>query len=568
MTFRAKPVAKRSTRSHRDERGRRNLYMNIGFVAVILAAVAILVAGAGVTWYADAYGSVASVDGVSISRNDYRTRYEIESWRFRQAEARLRDEFNAGRITQAERDSGISAIDSQRQQLSALVLERLVDAKLQERLFTEQGLTLTDGDIDGRLRDEATRGQRHLWVIGQPGCPMAPPSRPPTRSPRQAGRHRAQGPRRRQDRGGPPTVSRAPRRRAAAWVGAAPRRTRGAPALRGASTLRPTSSRADGIRIGASAIAPRPSIRLRAEAGRRGHRAGRLPGRDGRRPVRRRMLDDKVTAGIVDTPTAQRRVSQIYVAEATGTGDQVDTRHILYSPNDSADQADLEALPTDDPAWDKAKADAQAAYDKLKAFEGKPEMAAEFEKLAKAESDEPGADTSGGDLPPFTRDQLDRGFGDAIFAPDISEGQLLGPVRSQFGWHVILWEGREADPQSRIDTAKIRAGQAGGDFAQIAREVSEGPEAGGGGELGWVARLQLDRALEDAIFATPVGEVSDVISVSGDGMYLFKVWEEQTRKPDGSQAEDLRDGAFSNWYAEAKAAADIVRETDLPQVES
>ena len=42
---------------------------------------------------------VASVDGVSISRTDYRARYKIEAWRYDQAEARLRDEFNAGRLT-------------------------------------------------------------------------------------------------------------------------------------------------------------------------------------------------------------------------------------------------------------------------------------------------------------------------------------------------------------------------------------------------------------------------------------------------------------------------------------
>ena len=282
--------------------------------------------------------------------------------------------------------------------------------------------------------------------------------------------------------------------------------------------------------------------------------------------IRRQKLDDAITAGVVDAATPQRRVSEIYVAEAQGVGDQVKVRHILFAPNDNVDQAALQALAEDDPAWDQAKADAQVAYDKLKPSVGTPELDTEFEALAKAESDEPGADTSGGDLPYFTRDQLDSGFGDAIFAPGLKAGDLLGPVRSQFGWHVILFEDRKADPQGRIDTAKIRAEQAGGDFAAIAREVSEGPEATTGGDIGWVARLQLDKALEDAIFATPVGKTSDVVSVSGDGLYLFKVTEEQTRKPDADQAQGLRDTAFQNWYTQQKDAADITRETDLPQV--
>lgn len=581
MTFRAKPVAKRSSRSHRDQGSRRTLYMNVGFVVVIVAAVSILVVGAGVTWYADAYGSVATVDGVSITRNDYRTRYAIEAWRFEQAEARLRDEFNAGRITQAERDSGISAIDSQKQALSALVLERLVDAKLQETLFTEQGLTLTEADIDGRLTDEATRKeQRHLWVI-EVEPEVSDGATEPTAE--QVAAAKAKAETALKDIEGGKT-----------WDEVAKAVSSGSTAAQGgdlgwrtvetsldealrtalfaAAVDDPTGviEGTDGtFRIGrvseiaAETVDPAYQQKL-ADAGIALADYRTVMAAD----IRRQKLNESITAGVVDSATPQRRVSQVYVAEATGTGDQVDTRHILYSPNDSADQADLEALPTDDPAWEKARADAQAAYDKLKPFEGKPELATEFETLAKAESDEPGADTSGGDLPPFTRDQLDRGYGDAIFAPDLTEGQLLAPVRSQFGWHVILWEGRKADPQGRIDTAKIRAEQAGADFAAIAREVSESPEAGSGGELGWVAKLQLAKALEDAIFATPVGAVSDVISVEGDGMYLFKVWEEQTRKPDGAQADDLRDGAFSNWYEQQKTVADIVREADLPQVES
>jgi hypothetical protein len=163
MTFRAKPVAKRPSRSSREHDSRRSLYMNIGFALVVVAAVTILVIGAGATWWADANGQVASVNGVSISRNDYRARYKIEAWRMNQAEGRLRDEFNAGRLTQAARDSGIAAIERQKQSLSTIVLERLVDAASASSPTTGPG---GQRDIDQRLIDEATRKeQRHVWVI-------------------------------------------------------------------------------------------------------------------------------------------------------------------------------------------------------------------------------------------------------------------------------------------------------------------------------------------------------------------------------------------------------------------
>jgi len=579
MTFRAKPVAKRSNRPSREQQNRRSLYMNIGFGLVVVAAIAILVIGAGATWYADAYGQVASVDGVSISRTDYRARYKIEAWRYDQAEARLRDEFNAGRLTQSERDSGISAIESQKQSLSAIVMERLVDAELQRQLADEQGLTIAEADIDARLVEEATRAeQRHLWVI-EVAPEISAGATEPTAAQVAAAKATA-------DTAAADLASGKAWEDVAKAVSTASSAAQGGDlgwatsettldeelrrALFAASVDTPTVviEGSDGtFRIGrVSEIAP---ATVDEEYEQKVADAG-ISMSDYRvavaADIRRQKLDDAITAGVVDAATPQRRVSEIYVAEAQGVGDQVKVRHILFAPNDNVDQAALQALAEDDPAWDQAKADAQVAYDKLKPSVGTPELDTEFEALAKAESDEPGADTSGGDLPYFTRDQLDSGFGDAIFAPGLKAGDLLGPVRSQFGWHVILFEDRKADPQGRIDTAKIRAEQAGGDFAAIAREVSEGPEATTGGDIGWVARLQLDKALEDAIFATPVGKTSDVVSVSGDGLYLFKVTEEQTRKPDADQAQGLRDTAFQNWYTQQKDAADITRETDLPQV--
>lgn len=581
MTFRAKPVAKRSSRSSREHDNRRSLYMNIGFGLVVAGAVAILLIGAGATWWADANGQVASVNGTSITRSDYRTRYKIEAWRMDQAMGRLRDEFNAGRLTQAERDSGIAAIERQKQTLSTIALERLVDAQLQRQLADEQGVTVSEADIDQRLVDEATSTeQRHVWVI-EVKPEISEGATEPTDAQVSAAKAKAEAAAADLKAGkawedvakAVSTASSSAQGGDVGWVGTESRLD---PALHAAlltaAVNTPTAilEGEDGtFRIGrVSEIAPEtvdPDYAQKlADAG--------IAMSDYRfaaaADLRREKLSAAITAGVVDTATPQRRVSEIYVAEAQGVGEQVKTTHILFSPNDTSDQAALEALADDDPAWDKARADAQAAYDKLKTFVGKPELETEFTSLARAESDEPGADTSGGDLPWFTRDQLDRGYGDAIFATGLKKGDLLGPVRSQFGWHVILFEDRRADPQSRIDTAKIRAEQAGGDFAAIAREVSEGAEASKGGELGWVARLQLDKALEDAIFAAPVGRTSEVVSVDGDGQYLFKIWEEQTRKPDGTQADELRDTAFQNWYAEKKDAAAITREPELPTVTS
>ena len=66
-------------------------------------------------------------------------------------------------------------------------------------------------------------------------------------------------------------------------------------------------------------------------------------------------------------------------------------------------------------------------------------------------------------------------------------------------------------------------------FADAARDNSDKEDAAKGGDMGWVAKGQLDPQVEAAIFAAPIGKVSDPLKIDGDGVYLFLVNQEQTR---------------------------------------
>jgi parvulin-like peptidyl-prolyl isomerase len=101
---------------------------------------------------------------------------------------------------------------------------------------------------------------------------------------------------------------------------------------------------------------------------------------------------------------------------------------------------------------------------------------------------------------------------------------------------------------------------AGADFAQLARDNSDGSKAGAGGEIGWVAKGQLDDRLTTAIFAATIGGLTDVVDVPDDGLYLFKVLEEKTAAPDAAQLTAIKQSAFSNWYKSKKDAVKITRE--------
>jgi len=97
---------------------------------------------------------------------------------------------------------------------------------------------------------------------------------------------------------------------------------------------------------------------------------------------------------------------------------------------------------------------------------------AQFAALAKANSDDPGSATQGGDLGFFARGMMVKPFADAVFS--IKEGEITGPIETEFGQHVIqLTEIRPATEKPfasvRADIEKeVRLQQAGQKFAESA----------------------------------------------------------------------------------------------------
>lgn len=127
---------------------------------------------------------------------------------------------------------------------------------------------------------------------------------------------------------------------------------------------------------------------------------------------------------------------------------------------------------------------AKASGDEIKAAEAKAgevlaqakAAGSDFGKLAKQHSQDPGSAATGGDLGWFGRGAMVKPFEDAVFA--LTDGQISGLVRSEFGFHVIKLTGVRSEQPRPFDevkgeiTAELRAQTAAKKYAEIAESFS------------------------------------------------------------------------------------------------
>jgi parvulin-like peptidyl-prolyl isomerase len=566
MTFRARPTSNRPRTW--DDRDRRTFLMNVGFGLTVIIALLLLGLAVGVSWYGDHLAAAATVNGDTISKDAYQTQLAINAFRIDYQTRRIRTLLTAGHIRSSDAQTRLSILSQRTQQASTIALEQLIDGDVMQQLATQQGVTITEADVDAHVTEEATTPElRHAWMIAvQPT--LAAGESVATDAEKAAAKATAE-------------QALSDLKAGKAWDVVAKAVSTDASkdqagdlgfidknasldlsfvdALQTVAKDTPTDviEGADGVyRIGrvTEIVAPVVDASLQQEVEAEG-----ISFSDFRAALRREVVRQKLSDAVLAqylAPGPQREVQEIYMQEGQSeTGPQaIRVRHILYSPN--GDPSNASKVAADDPAWADAKARAEATYEKLKADPS------QFDAIARAESDESAAATTGGKLPYFsTDDAIDPAFAAAIFAPGLEPGQLLPPVQSTFGWHVIQVMHGPTDVEW-ANKLKAQA-EAGADFGALARDNSDKADAVKGGDLGWVGKGQLQQALEAAIFATQVGGISDPVQIPGDGVYLFKVNKEETRAPDADQKANLETSAFSTWYSQQKSTFAITRDASI-----
>jgi parvulin-like peptidyl-prolyl isomerase len=571
MTFRARPVARRPGRAGWDSGDRRTTLINAGFAGAIVISILILIGYAAWNWYDGHFGTAASVDGTVITRDDVRTRLAIENFRIDYTEAQVNALQQSGKISDAVASQQKNFLTQRRQSIAPITLEKLIDVTLQKALAADEGITVSDADVDAQLvREKTIDEERHVSMIEvQPGVDSTTGQVGDT----QKAEAKAKADQALADlKAGKSwdevakTVSTAVSAPQAGDIGWLPKDSGYDTKLMEAVFALVQGAVTDVIlgddgtyRIGrVTEIAPATvdgAFETKLEA------AG-ITLADYRVAVRgdvtRQKLSDKVVADL-SKPSLQRHVLQIKLDSVQPMPDGVKVRHILFAPKD--DPANATNVPADDPAWQKAKDEAEAAYQTLLADPTK------FDLMARTMSDENSAKSTGGKQPFYDATSgIDSEFAKAILTPGLTPGQLLPPFKTAFGWHVVQFMRPYGDGnQAWLQKVKALA-DSGSSFPQLARDQGEGDEAAKGGDIGWVAMGQLGDAREAPIFAVKIGSTTDVIDIANDGDYLFQVIGEATMPATAEQIKVFKDTGFTNWYSVKKAEAKIVRSTDSTAV--
>jgi parvulin-like peptidyl-prolyl isomerase len=112
----------------------------------------------------------------------------------------------------------------------------------------------------------------------------------------------------------------------------------------------------------------------------------------------------------------------------------------------------------------------------------------------------------------------------------------------------------------------------GEDFAKVAADMSIGPEARRGGDLGFITRWVMPDPLDKTIFKMPINKISPIVQ-SSYGFHIFKILDSQPAKIRNftdvrdDVIADIRlqkeDAAFTAWLGELKKKAVIKKQTNI-----
>ncbi len=551
---------------------RQQLVVTGFFIAAIATVILILVGAVALAWYNDNLRPLAHVGSVEIGPQMLKDSVRLEGWRITRDESRITQAQIDGTLDANTAQLRLSALDQRTQDLSTTALDNLVDQVYQSQLAADEGISVSDADVSARIEDEvAGQEQRHiLAVVVEPQ--MADATTGPSVTESRAALAEAQ-------------KALADIQAGRDWAEVAKQYGTDDKSKSGGDLglLTQTSvvdegfgARLFGLELGGTTEIVRGDdgayrIGKVTEIVPAGEEPGLRSGLDNavsdqslrdllRYQIAAERLSDKITQQALQETPEQVRLAVIYIAGLysgdTGAASEgeIDYSEIVFAPNDNLDTAP--DLPPDDPAWDAAKADADRTLADLNSVPDVEAMKARFGQLASELSDD-ATSADNGSVGFVTRDIPPTAVADALFDGTWQENDLIGPIRADAGYYVLLFHERRASAEERVKAVQDALAQPGADFNAIAKEYSDGPEKDDGGEIGWLTKDQLGTDIADTIFGLAPGQVSDPLELAGaDGHYVVKVEDKAIRALDADQVPSIRANAFDDWYATRRTDAE------------
>jgi hypothetical protein len=244
----------------------------------------------------------------------------------------------------------------------------------------------------------------------------------------------------------------------------------------------------------------------------------------------------------------QRDVSFVSIAapQDGGMGEEVQVRHILYSPSDNSEAA--AELDPADPAWAAAEAEAAEAYDLI--ANGTP-----IEELA-SQSDDTGSGAEGGLLAWAIKGTFVPEFDEAVWADGLAQGDLLGPIKTKFGYHVIQFEARRAGVLLRLEQLAVELAAAGADFDVAAEAAAKEIDGLTVDRPGFVVQYAINPDLSAIVWGLGDGEVSSVKTL-GEQLAIIRVNAIENKPYTEVQRTSVEASGFLIWLDGYRSSARI-----------
>jgi parvulin-like peptidyl-prolyl isomerase len=540
----------------------KSLLANLAFLSAIVLSAILLVGAVGASWWSSTFASAIEVNGASISVGEARARGDVELFRLGQEGARIRARVSAGTLSSEQGDALLQEINDASSNISSQLTSDMIDVLLVSQLAAERGVTATQEAIDAEWAKEATLPELRLLRRITIDIANDPKSGVPSDATIAAAKARADAIAKELAAGG--DFSTIAKREssdsyateggrigwsiksedpltdlgyAAAWSLTEPgpteviKRSADQFVIFYVDQIRAASTDADfEKRVSEAKIDMDLYKKMSAE---RALRAG---------------LSANVTAELLVEPVQQRDVSFISIASPQdgGVGEEVQVRHILYSPNDDSQGA--EELDPADPAWAAAEAEANAAYEKIQA--GTP-----LEELASASDDE-GSGAEGGLLAWAVKGTFVPEFDEAVWADGLKQGDLLGPIKTQFGYHVIQFEERRVGIMLRLEQLATELAAAGEDFDAVAAEAANEIDGLTVDRPGFVVRYAINPQLSAMVWKLGDGEVSGVETL-GEQLAIIRVNAIESKPYTEEQRRAVEASGFLIWIDGYTSAAKI-----------